>query len=165
MATEMMDAMIASFRQSMTDVSPDFWTAVRARMQSKELIDLLVPVYQRNLSDDDLEGLIQFYSSAAGKRYVEKQPVIFQESIQAGQEWGRRVMEQALADLDAKGKAALPAPANPVAGTSSAAKARKLLEAMASDRAPAVITAGCAAWRTRRRPRARNRARRRRTTT
>ncbi|MGZ4778272.1 MAG: DUF2059 domain-containing protein, partial [Thermoanaerobaculia bacterium] len=141
-AMQVMDAVMTSFRQSMTDLPPDFWTAVRERMHANELIDALVPIYQRNLSDSDLDSLLEFYDSPAGKRYVEKQPVIVRESLQVGQQWAERIVQEAVADLKTKERAptatsdnaASPAPATPLTGTSSETKARRLLEAMSFDR-------------------------------
>src|SRR5436305_7516830 len=53
------DTMIAEFRRSMPDVSREFWTAFRLKIQPNELMDLVAPIYQRNLTDDELDGLLR----------------------------------------------------------------------------------------------------------
>lgn len=44
-----------------------------------EMIADAVPVYQRHISKADLEAVIAFYSSAAGQRLLDEQPVIMSE--------------------------------------------------------------------------------------
>jgi uncharacterized protein len=44
----------------------------------------LIPVYEKNLSASDVQAGIDFYSSEAGKRLLEKVPVIIRESNESG---------------------------------------------------------------------------------
>jgi hypothetical protein len=46
--------------------------------------ETLIPVYQKNLSASDVQAGIDFYSSEAGKRLLEKVPVIIRESNESG---------------------------------------------------------------------------------
>lgn len=46
--------------------------------------DALIPAYEKNLSASDVQAGIDFYSSEAGKRLLEKVPVIIRESNQSG---------------------------------------------------------------------------------
>src|SRR5207247_9223748 len=73
-----------------------------SRIHPQELIDLSVPIYQRNLSDDDLDELTRFFTSPVGKHFIDKQPAIVEESMQVGQEWARKLVKPALMDFLAK---------------------------------------------------------------
>jgi uncharacterized protein len=68
-----------------------------------ELVDMLAPVYQKHMTENDLKKIIEFYQTPVGKKYAEKTPVIMQESMQVGQQWGMK-MGQAFQDkLKARG--------------------------------------------------------------
>jgi len=126
-ATQMLDEIIAATN----DVPDDVWQAVRKQMRPGDLIERLVPVYQRNLSDADLDALLRFYTSPAGKRYAEKQPVIVREIVTVEKEWGQRIVRQALADISNKSKDAAPVPPEPKQNAQSS-KAHRFLEASGS---------------------------------
>jgi hypothetical protein len=48
-----------------------------------ELVDAMIPVYQRHLTHADVQGIIDFYKSSAGQTYLSALPAIMQESMQA----------------------------------------------------------------------------------
>jgi uncharacterized protein len=95
MAMQSVDAMIGAMQSSMGQ-SEEFWTEFRAQIKPDELLELLVPVYAENLEESDLDGLIAFYESPVGKRYVEKQGLILQQSMLAGQKWGEQLAMRAI---------------------------------------------------------------------
>jgi hypothetical protein len=101
MGIQVMDQMIGAMKDSTPGAPPEFWTTFRSKFTGKELVDLLVPIYLRNLEERDLDAAIGFFGSPAGQRFVSKQGVIAQESMQAGQEWGAAVAMQALQELEA----------------------------------------------------------------
>lgn len=49
-----------------------------------DMINAIIPIYQRHLSKTDLEEMIRFYSSPVGQKLLREQPQIIQESMQAG---------------------------------------------------------------------------------
>ncbi|WP_462353944.1 DUF2059 domain-containing protein [Alistipes timonensis] len=53
-----------------------------------KLVDLMTPVYQKNITLEDLKEINKFYQTPAGKRIAEAQPKIAVESTQVGQQWG-----------------------------------------------------------------------------
>lgn len=68
-------------------------------VRTEELVDLIVPVYDRNLSQDDVKELIRFYESQAGKKFVAGLPKITQESMVVGEKWGRQLAERVMKKL------------------------------------------------------------------
>jgi len=71
-----------------------------------DLIDAIVPIYQKHLTKADLAAATAFYSSPAGQKILKELPSIMSESMQAGAEVGRRSMaaksedfERQIADL------------------------------------------------------------------
>ncbi len=51
-----------------------------------EIIDAMVPIYQKHLTKSDLEAVIAFYSSPVGQRLLKEQPAMMAEGMQAGQD-------------------------------------------------------------------------------
>ena len=52
---------------------------------------MLIPIYDKHFSHNDIKELIQFYESPIGKKYLEATPSITQESYRAGEEWGNKI--------------------------------------------------------------------------
>ena len=52
------------------------------------LIEMLVPVYQKHFTEQDLKEAIDLFKTPIGKKISEKSPIIAQESMQASMQWG-----------------------------------------------------------------------------
>jgi hypothetical protein len=109
-AMESVDAVIKQmftmFRSEYNDVPDEIWDDLEKEFNKAtvdNLIEMLVPVYLKHLSIEDLQELIVFYESPVGKKYAEKNPLIMQESMQVGQLWGQRIGAEFLKKLQEKG--------------------------------------------------------------
>jgi hypothetical protein len=93
LAVQSMEAMIPAQRANMPQVPAAFWDAflAHARRDMPQLVDSLVPVYAAHFTRAELDQLVRFYESPIGRRLSEVQPLITQESMQAGQRWGARI--------------------------------------------------------------------------
>jgi uncharacterized protein len=94
----MMDQMMVLYEKRFPSVPTEFWTEFRKQMNDDEMIALVVPIYAKYLSIDDVRAATAFYESPAGKRVVAALPQIMKESMQVGAAWGeaagRRIMDQ-----------------------------------------------------------------------
>lgn len=97
-----MKNMIQSFRQAMPGVPEEFWTGFEQEIEPGELTDLVVPVYARHLTMDELLAANRFYSTPEGRAIVAKLPLIMTESMNFGQIWGQAVAQKAIEKLKAK---------------------------------------------------------------
>ncbi len=52
------------------------------------LIEMLVPIYKKHFTDQDLKDAIDLFKTPIGKKISEKSPIIAQESMQASMQWG-----------------------------------------------------------------------------
>ena len=68
-----------------------------------DLVDMLVPIYQEYLTQEDLEEVIKFYQSPAGKKLGSSAPHISMATMQAGQQWGMKLGQKIQAKLQEKG--------------------------------------------------------------
>jgi hypothetical protein len=49
-----------------------------------EMVDAVVPIYQRHLTKSDLDAVIAFYSSPAGQKLLKESPAMMAEAMKAG---------------------------------------------------------------------------------
>lgn len=88
------DQLVESYKTAMPHVPAQFWTELRAQLSEQALIELLVPVYDKHLSHDDIKAMITFYQSPAGQRLTQALPDIQRDSLIAGQRWGVHIAAQ-----------------------------------------------------------------------
>jgi uncharacterized protein len=93
MSLQTMEAMVPAQRAAMPQVPAAFWDAflAHARRDLGQLVDSLVPVYAAHFTRAELDQLVTFYESPIGRRLSQVQPLIVQESMQAGQRWGAKI--------------------------------------------------------------------------
>lgn len=76
----------------------DFEKELLAAVDINELTNLLIPIYGRHVSEEDLDRLLAFYRSPTGKRFIKALPLITAESREVGEKWGeglgRKVAEK-----------------------------------------------------------------------
>jgi hypothetical protein len=88
------ETLVAAYKKQMPDVPATFWDDFIKECNTDELTDLLVPVYEKHLSHDDIKAAIVFYQSEAGKHFTAAQPLIFKDSFKIGQEWGKSLAQK-----------------------------------------------------------------------
>jgi hypothetical protein len=91
--------MIASFKKAHPDVPEEFWSRFEEKFGSAELIDQLVPIYDKYYSKEDLDGLLAFYESPVGQKVLKTMPQVMQESMQIGQAWGQRKAVEVIKEI------------------------------------------------------------------
>ncbi len=106
---QVMQQMLPSLKRAIPDASDEFWVEVQAELSTDDMISRLIPVYQQHLNEADVQEIIKFNQSPAGKRLIKAQPLIMQDSMQIGQEWGaatfRKVLEKFQASQAAESNA------------------------------------------------------------
>lgn len=56
-----------------------------------KLTPKIIPIYQKHLTEEDLDAIIAFYKTEAGQKLISKMPLILNEAIQVGAEWGEEI--------------------------------------------------------------------------
>lgn len=102
LGTQVMGQMIGNMKKAMPQVPEKFWADFMKEVHTDELVDLIVPVYDRNLTQGDVTELIHFYESPTGKKFVSVLPKITQESMGVGEKWGRDLAMKVMAKLQAQ---------------------------------------------------------------
>jgi len=94
------DAMIAAFTKQMATALPEFhsvaWDSLGTHMhrQLPALQDSLAPLYAARFTVDELQGLIAFFESPLGRRFVTQQPALVEEASAVSQRWARGMTDE-----------------------------------------------------------------------
>jgi hypothetical protein len=116
-STEAMRHIIAPIRTSYPDVPDAFWDTFLKEVHPDELIDLVVPIYDRYYTLDEIHDLTRFYESPVGQKTIKVLPKLSAEAIDAGQQWGQTITDRAMRKLRQKGydTSSLHEPSSPAA--------------------------------------------------
>ena len=77
-----------------------FMTDIMKDMPVNELLDDMIPVYQKHLSKSDVEAMIGFYSTPTGQKILREMPAMTKDGIQAMQPRLRQMMDDANAKIE-----------------------------------------------------------------
>ena len=100
---QMMNQMMSSFKNSYSKVNEQFWEDFKSEINANDIENMILPIYDKYYTESDIDQLITFYNSPIGKKMINTMPLVMQESISAGQNWGRQIGEKVLARLKEKG--------------------------------------------------------------
>lgn len=102
-STDALRQVIAPIRAGFPQVPDEFWDTFMKEVDPAELIDLVVPIYDRYYTRDDIHELTRFYESPVGQKTIKVLPKLSAEAISAGQQWGQTVADRAMRKLKDKG--------------------------------------------------------------
>jgi hypothetical protein len=108
---QLIEAGMEQFRSSVQDSQPNnprakqFVDAFVARFQkhfdSDSLTERVIPIYDKYLTADDLQGLLDYYHSPLGQRMLKALPEVTRESQAAGFALGQKAAQETMEELKA----------------------------------------------------------------
>jgi len=99
MGKQVMDRMFQMMKQQHPDIPEKYWTQVREDLDMDELVEKLIPIFDKYYTKSDLKKLLEFYKSPVGQKLVKVQPQITKEAMAVGREWGRSTAEEVVEDI------------------------------------------------------------------
>lgn len=92
------EALKPAIVQDRPDVAKDYDKIVpivtaAAEKRLDQFADMMAGIYARNFSVDEIHDLTAFYRSPTGQRLIARQPVIAQQSLEAGRQFGQELVE------------------------------------------------------------------------
>lgn len=99
MGVMMIDRFIEHYSQLMSDVPATFWEEFRKEISSEGLIDIVVPIYDKHLTEAEIDELLRFYKTPVGSKFVQTLPAIYQESYEAGAAFGEELGQKVYTKL------------------------------------------------------------------
>ena len=73
--------MQANFDQMTSTLKPEQVEAFRNAVKVDEIVQLLLPIYDKHFTADELRAYIRFYSSTDGKKLVQTLPLLMKDSV------------------------------------------------------------------------------------
>src|SRR5215475_6053999 len=73
---QMKSQMITGMKKQMPDSPDAFWTKLDQKMDIREMIEKIIPVYDKYYTLEDLKSANAFYESPAGKRILSATPMV-----------------------------------------------------------------------------------------
>jgi hypothetical protein len=102
--TQMVDQMMTAMKGADNGVPDEFWVEFRSQVKVEELIGLMLPIYDKYYTLDDLKAVNAFYSTDVGKRMLTTMPQVMAEATEVGQKWGKAIGEKVAAELTKRKK-------------------------------------------------------------
>ncbi len=102
-ATQMVAPLIPLFQDAYPQVPAVFFEKLLAEIDENALVEALIPVFAKNLTDAELTAAIAFYKTPEGAALIQKTPVLIQESQAAGEAWGTQLGERIIRELQEQG--------------------------------------------------------------
>lgn len=100
---QIMNQMILTMQKGRSEAHKKFWTDYLAEVDPNDLIEMIIPIYERHFTHEELKQLIAFYESPIGKKLIKVQPQIMMDSMAAGEEWGKKLVQRAMEKLREEG--------------------------------------------------------------
>ena len=95
------------FKRKVPDATPaqlaevdDFAEKLFQGMPIDEMVNAMVPIYQKHLTREDIDSIVAFYSSPVGQKLQREQPAMMQEGMKVGGEIGRRRLQALMQQMD-----------------------------------------------------------------
>ena len=81
------------------EIADTFVHRLLARATPDEYIKMIMPVYDKYLTLEDVKGLLQFYESPVGKHFVQVMPKMTAEYNEVGARWGQEIAREVLQQM------------------------------------------------------------------
>ncbi|HUP21311.1 MAG TPA: DUF2059 domain-containing protein [Thermoanaerobaculia bacterium] len=104
MMRQLMTQMVEPLRSS-GQVSEEFWDEFLAQANLEGLEEAVAGIYVKHFTAEEMEATLEFYRSPAGQSILQKMPVVMQESMAVGQQWGMELGQKIAEELEARRKA------------------------------------------------------------
>ena len=109
LGSQMMEGMGKNIKPMMTNALPPgeyreklidlFFVKFQTKADMQKLLDLIVPIYDKYFSDEEIKSLIQFYQTPLGQKTLRVLPQLMAESQEAGRKWGEGLGRQSMLDV------------------------------------------------------------------
>ena len=97
---QMKAQMLSAYRAEFKEVPEAFWARFEQKMDMRELLEKIIPLYDKYYTLEDLKAVNTFYESKAGQKVLSILPQIMQESTAIGMDWGKKIGELAAKEAD-----------------------------------------------------------------
>ena len=112
LASQSMDAMEKHLRPLVADSLPPgeyrdklvelFFEKFRSKRSPDQVLAVIIPIYDKYYSDDEIKELIKLYETPIGQKMISVLPKLAAESQAAGKTWGEEIGRQSMQEVFAE---------------------------------------------------------------
>lgn len=84
------------YREKLVDL---FFEKFHSKLEPNTLTELIVPIYDKYLTDQDVKALIQLYQTPIGQKLITVLPKVTAEAQAAGEKWGQQLGRQCMIEV------------------------------------------------------------------
>jgi hypothetical protein len=95
----MLERMIEQQKMANPQIPAEFWTRFRAKLKLNDLVERMIPVYDRYFTADEVNQFVAFYQSPLGKKINTVMPQLMAEGGRIGEQWGREKAQEVAAEM------------------------------------------------------------------
>ena len=92
LALQSMIDLIGLYKKNLPNIPDKYWRDFMSEVNTDDLIILMIPIYDKYFTHNDISALIRFYDSQIGRKLIKMQPYIITESMQAGAKWSEDIL-------------------------------------------------------------------------
>jgi uncharacterized protein len=106
---QMIDRIDSTFTQTRPELIPDLHAVLKEikpdfAKDADQMVDRAAHIYARLLTEKEIKAAVAFFTSDGGKKYVQAQPIFFNDVINAMQDWRQQVESALMTRLRAEMK-------------------------------------------------------------
>jgi hypothetical protein len=101
--SQMNTQVATNMQQALPCVSSTYWKGYLDEDSTKDFIGRLIPIYQKDFTADEVDGMVKFYSSTLGQKVLTEMPLALAEANQVGQQWSQEHTQQMIGKLEQAG--------------------------------------------------------------
>ncbi|MFN6482285.1 MULTISPECIES: DUF2059 domain-containing protein [unclassified Nostoc] len=100
---QILTQLLNDFKSNYPQVPQKFWDKFATEFKSDDVVDEIVPIYNKYFTNEEIKQLITFYQTPLGQKAITVIPQIYQESYDVGKRYGIAAAQRALKKLEAEG--------------------------------------------------------------
>lgn len=93
-----------AMRKTNSSLPAEVWDEFEKAFTVEDIVNLATPVYDKHFTHQEIKDMIALYKTPLGQKMLEKTPLVMQESMQKGQQYGQEVAMRVLQRMQAEGK-------------------------------------------------------------
>ena len=105
MGMQVISQMVTYYKNSMPNVPETFWQEYisKCNLSMNELIEMTIVIYAKYFTHEEIKGMIEYWESPFGRKFLSLQPRIMMKSMEAGRIWGEKLNRELEEELIRKG--------------------------------------------------------------
>ncbi|HCR75474.1 MAG TPA: hypothetical protein DIW37_03505 [Chryseobacterium sp.] len=102
MAVQGAQQFVNTYKENYKDIPDEFWNGFLKEVSTEEFSKLYIPIYSKYYTESDLDELIKFYKTPIGQKTISNMPLIMNESMEVGREWGQNLAKKLIDKINAQ---------------------------------------------------------------